>query len=78
MKVTAPEEGIRWGEAGGHILVGVCFYIMTTRYLWEKFGYETLVTDSAKLANIISGYGYNPVFRSTREFIEAAVTGKVK
>ena len=78
MKLTAPEEGMRWGEAGGHILVGVCFYIMTTRYLWENFGYETLVTDSAKLANIISGYGYNPVFRSTREFIEAAVTGKVK
>lgn len=78
MKLTAPEEGMRWGEAGGHILVGVCFYIMTTRYLWEKFGYETLVPDSAKLANIISGYGYNPVFRSTQECIEAAVTGKVK
>ena len=78
MKLTAPEEGMRWGEAGGHILVGVCFYIMTTRYLWEKFGYETLVTDSAKLANIISGYGYNPVFRLTQECIEAAVTGKVK
>ena len=78
MKVTAPEEGIRWGEAGGHILVGVCFYIMTTRYLWEKFGYETLVTDPAKLANIISGYGYNPVSRSTKECIESAFTGKVK
>ena len=78
MKLTAPEEGMRWGEAGGHILVGVCFYIMTTRYLRKKFGYETLVTDSAKLANIISGYGYNPVFRSTQEFIEEADTGKVK
>jgi predicted aconitase len=63
--------------AGGHILTGVCFYIMTARYLRERFGYRTLVTDSAKLANIISGYGYNPVFRPTPVCIEAAVTGKV-
>jgi predicted aconitase len=64
--------------AGGRILTGVCFYIMTARYLQERFNYRTLVTDSAKLANIISGYGYNPIFRSTEACVAAAVSGKVK
>ena len=49
-------------KAGGRILSGVCFYIMNARRLRERFQYRTLVTNSAKLANIISGYGYNPVF----------------
>ena len=47
-------------KAGGKILTGVCFYIMNARRLRERFQYRTLVTNSAKLANIISGYGYNP------------------
>ena len=64
--------------AGGRILSGVCFYIMTARVLQERFNYRTLVTNSAKLANIISGYGYDPVFRPIEACIEAAVTGKVR
>ena len=35
------------------------------RELAEKHGWRTILTDSAKLANIIPGYGYNPVFRPT-------------
>lgn len=63
--------------AGGRVLTGTCFYLMTPRELAEQFGYRTIVTDSAKLANIIAGYGYNPVFRPTEVCIEAAVTGQV-
>ena len=63
--------------AGGRILAGVCFYIMNARVLQQRFQYRTLVTNSAKLANIISGYGYNPVFRPVETCIDAAVTGKV-
>lgn len=61
--------------AGGMVLTGVCYYIMTARELAERHGYRTLLTDSAKLANIIAGYGYNPVFRPTEACIEAAVRG---
>ncbi|MCZ6632049.1 MAG: aconitase X catalytic domain-containing protein [bacterium] len=64
-------------KAGGRILAGVCFYIMTARHIQEKFNYRTLVTNSAKLANIISGYGYNPVLRPIETCVEAAVSGKV-
>lgn len=65
-------------RAGGTILAGVCFYIMNARVLQERFHYRTLVTNSAKLANIISGYGYNPIFRPVETCIDAAVTGKVE
>ncbi len=51
---------------------------MTARELHERFGYRTIVTNSSKLANIIEGYGYNPIFRRTDACIEAAVTGRVK
>jgi predicted aconitase len=62
-------------DAGAMVLTGVCYYIMTARELAERHGFRTLLTDSAKLANIIAGYGYNPVFRSTEACVEAAVRG---
>jgi predicted aconitase len=64
-------------EAGGLLLSGACFYLMTARELAEKHGWRTIVTDSAKLANIIPGYGYNPVFRPTDVCVEAAVRGEI-
>ena len=63
--------------AGGRLLAGSCFYLLTPRELAERHGWRTIVTDSAKLANIIAGYGYNPVFRPTNVCVEAAVSGRV-
>ena len=63
--------------AGGHLVSGACFYLMTARELAEKHGWRTIVTDSAKLANIIPGYGYNSVFRPTDVCVEAAVRGEI-
>jgi predicted aconitase len=63
--------------AGVRLLSGVCFYLMTARELARKNGLRTLVTNSAKLANIIEGYGYNPVFRSTEACVDAAVDARI-
>ena len=63
--------------AGGKIVTGVCYYIMTPRELARVHGFRTIVTDSAKLANIIAAYGYNPIFRPTAECVEAAVAGRI-
>jgi predicted aconitase len=63
--------------AGGLLLSGACFYLMTARELAEKHGWRTILTDSAKLANIIPGYGYNPVFRPTDVCVEAAIAGEL-
>jgi predicted aconitase len=64
-------------EAGGLVVSGACFYLLTPNELRERFGYRTIVTDSAKLANIIAGYGYNPVFRPTEVCLQAALTGRL-
>ena len=50
---------------------------MSTNQLAERFGYHTIVTDSAKLANIIAGYDYNPVLRPTEVCIQAALEGRL-
>jgi predicted aconitase len=63
--------------AGGLLLSGACFYLMTARELAEKHGWRTILTDSAKLANIIPGYGYNPVFRPTEVCVDAAIQGRL-
>lgn len=62
---------------GAKMLSGVCYYIMTPRELARVHGFRTIVTDSAKLANIIAAYGYNPIFRPTAECVDAAVLGKL-
>jgi predicted aconitase len=64
--------------AGGKLLAGPCYYIMTPRLLAELHGFRTIVTDSAKLANIIPASGYHSVFRPTAECVEAAVTGRIE
>ena len=80
VKALADREGCTRviEAAGGRIVVGVCYYIMSAREMARRHGLRTLVTDSAKLANIISAYGYNPIFRPTPECVDAAVTGKLR
>jgi len=63
-------------DAGGLVLEGVCFYQMYARETGEANGWERLVTNSAKLVNIIAGYGYRPVLASTEACVEVAVRGR--
>ena len=62
---------------GGRLLEGVCFYQMYAREMGEAMGWRRLATNSAKLANIIQGYGYEPVLLPTPACIEAAVRGRL-
>jgi predicted aconitase len=80
VKTLADREGCTpvIEAAGGRIVVGVCYYIMSAREMARRHGLRTLVTDSAKLANIIAASGYNPIFRPTPECVEAAVTGTLR
>ncbi len=79
VKAIADREGATRAieAAGGRIVVGVCYYIMTPREMARRHGLRTIVTDSAKLANIIAAYGYNPIFRPTGQCVDAAVTGRL-
>ncbi|MDH3380552.1 MAG: aconitase X, partial [Gammaproteobacteria bacterium] len=62
-------------QAGGMVLKGVCFYQMYAREMAQANGWETLVTNSAKLTNIIAGYGYRPFLATMEQCVDAAVSG---
>jgi predicted aconitase len=72
MGLTGKIEG-----AGGILLEGVCFYQMHARELARANGWQRLMTNSAKLVNIIGGYGYEPVLASMARCVDSAVAGRV-
>jgi len=63
--------------AGGHVLSGMCFYQSYAREIAEANGWKRLATNSAKLANILGGYGYVPLLASMERCVEAAETGRL-
>ena len=63
-------------RAGGVVLEGVCFYQMHARVLAEVNGWRTLMTNSAKLVNIIVGCGYEPVLAPMERCVASAVAGR--
>ena len=60
---------------GATLLSGVCFYQMYARELGQLNDWRSLVTNSAKLMNIIAGYGYEPKLATMNQCIESATTG---
>jgi predicted aconitase len=76
-KSAADRMGLTAGieAAGGVVMKGVCFYQMHAREMGAANGWRRLLTNSAKLANIISGYGYQPVLADMEACVDAAVKG---
>jgi len=70
MGLTARIEG-----AGGTVLSGMCFYQSYAREMAEANGWRSLATNSAKLTNILGGYGYRPVLLSMEDCVNAACAG---
>ena len=64
-------------DAGVILLQGVCFYQMYARETGYANGWKNLVSNSAKLVNIIQGYGYVPVLATTQQCVDAAVSGSL-
>ena len=64
-------------DAGAVVLEGVCFYQMHARELGEANNWTRLMTNSAKLTNIIGGYGYEPVLADMERCIDSAVAGRI-
>jgi predicted aconitase len=74
VKPDADRMGLtaRIEEAGGTVLAGMCFYQSYAREMAEANGWRRLATNSAKLVNIIGGYGYQPALMSMPACIDAA------
>jgi predicted aconitase len=64
--------------AGGTVLSGMCFYQSYAREIAEAKGWRRLATNSAKLVNILGGYGYRPILGSMEACVDAAVTGRLR
>lgn len=64
-------------KAGGTVLSGMCFYQSYAREIAEAKGWKRLATNSAKLVNILGGYGYQPMLGSMEVCVDAAVTGRL-
>ena len=64
-------------EAGGIILEGVCFYNMHAREIGEANGWRRLMSNSAKIANILGGYGYETILNTMEKCVESACKGKI-
>ena len=65
-------------EASGSVVAqGICFYQSYAREMAEANGWTRLMTNSAKLVNIIGGYGYRPTLASLERCIDSAVAGRV-
>jgi predicted aconitase len=77
VKPDADRMGLtaRIEAAGGTVLSGMCFYQSYAREMAEANGWQRLATNSAKLINIIGGYGYKPALLSTAACVETACAG---
>ena len=79
VKPDADRMGLtaRIEAAGAMVLSGMCFYQSYARELAEANGWKRLATNSAKLANILGGYGYAPVLLSMDQCLDAACSGRI-
>ncbi len=87
LAVTSPQvkpDADRFGlsgrieAAGGTVLSGMCFYQSYAREIAEANGWKRLATNSAKLVNILGGYGYVPMLASMEACVDAAESGELR
>ncbi|HZK88507.1 MAG TPA: aconitase X [Stellaceae bacterium] len=80
IKHAADRMGLtqRIEAAGAIVAAGICFYQSYAGEMAEANGWRRLLTNSAKLVNIIGGYGYQPSLASLERCVEAAVAGRMR
>ena len=66
-------------QAGVSILQGVCFYILQNLSpMREANGWRNMVSNSAKIVNIIGAHRFNTILRRTQDCVDIACTGVLK
>lgn len=79
IKHAADRMGLteRIEASGAVVAAGICFYQSYAREMAEANGWTRLMTNSAKLINIIGGYGYRPTLASLAQCVDSAIAGRV-
>jgi len=79
--VYVDSETMGYNEAierfGGKVLQGTCFYQQYAREIGEANGWKRLLSNSAKIVNILGGYGYQPALASMEDCIASAAAGEI-
>ncbi len=66
-------------SAGATVLEGVCFYILQNLSRMRiANGWTNMVSNSAKIVNIIGAHKFNTILRRTRECVEIACSGELE
>ena len=61
----------------GKVLEGTCFYNQYASEIREANGWNRLLSNSAKIVNILGGYGYQPALAAMDDCIESACRGEI-
>lgn len=62
---------------GAKVLEGTCYYNQYAREIGEANGWTRLLSNSAKIVNILGGYGYEPALASMETCVASAVAGEI-
>jgi hypothetical protein len=80
--VRSSAEGIGYlkdlEDAGVQVLEGVCFYILQNlSQMRIKNGWVNMVSNSAKIVNIIGAHRFNTILRRTQDCVDIACSGRI-
>ncbi len=64
-------------RCGGKVLQGTCFYNQYAREIGIANGWTRLLSNSAKIVNILGGYGYRPALASMEDCVASAIAGEI-
>jgi predicted aconitase len=65
-------------DAGVTVLEGVCFYILQNlSQMRIKNGWVNMVSNSAKIVNIIGAHRFNTILRRTQDCVDIACSGRI-
>jgi hypothetical protein len=65
--------------AGVTILEGVCFYILQNlSQMRVRNGWTNMISNSAKIVNIIGAHRFNTILRRTRDCVDIACSGELR
>ena len=83
---TSPQvysDAVRMGfierieNSGAKVLEGTCFYNQYAREIGEANEWKNLLSNSAKIVNILGGYGYQPALANMEDCIKSALVGEI-
>lgn len=66
-------------SAGVTMMEGVCFYILQNLSQMKKHnGWTNMISNSAKIVNIIGAHRFNTILRRTQDCVDIATTGSIR